>query len=313
MGEGLPKLIVILGPTASGKTGVSLAMAKKYNGAIISADSRQMYKKMDIGTAKVEGEWQWAFGWKGPQRMYLADGVPHYMVDCVDPGKRFTVAAYRDQALKYIKQIIRMGKVPMLVGGTGLYISAIVDNLQIPRVPPNKKLRESLEEKSLEELFALFENLDPEGAKVIDKKNKRRLIRALEVSIFTGEPFSAQRTKGDPMFDVLQIGMDVPREVLHERISNRVDEMVDKGLIDEITQLLKQKYSWVLPSMSGIGYKQFRKYFEGSESLEDAISHLKRDTRRFARRQRTWFRRDKRIVWCKDREEIDERIEQFLS
>ncbi len=313
MDNKLPKLIVILGPTASGKTGTSLKLAKKYNGEIISADSRQVYKKMNIGTAKAKGEWEWGFNWNGPRKTYFVEDIPHHLIDIVDPGKQFTAADFRDKAIKYAKMAERAGRIPMVVGGTGLYISALVDNLSIPRVLANKKLRESLEEKTNEELIALLENLDPKILETIDKKNKRRLIRALEVCIFTGEPFSKQRKKGEQIFDVLQIGIEVDRDELHKRISERTDQMVKDGLLDELNALLKQKYGWQLPSMSGIGYKQFKPYTNGECTLEEAIENLKKDTKRFAKRQLTWFKRDKRIKWCKSYEEVDLLVKTFLE
>ncbi len=305
----LPKLIVLLGPTASGKTGWSLRLAKKINGEIISADSRQIYKKMDIGTAKAGGEWKR----NGLRRTYFVEDIPHHLIDFLNPGKTFSVAEFRDKAIKYAKLSYKNKRVPMLVGGTGLYISSVVDNFNIPRVTANKKLRKSLEEKTNQELMELLQRLDHEHANNIDPKNTRRLIRALEVCILTGEPFSAQKQKGEPLFDILQIAPDIPREILHERINTRVDEMVEEGLIDELKNLLKQKYGWNLPSMQGIGYRQFKSYLDGRESLEDAIEILKRDTRRFARRQMTWFRRDKRIKWCKTYEDAEKQVLDFLD
>ncbi len=305
----LPKLIVVLGPTASGKTGWSLRLAEKIGGEIIGADSRQIYKKMDIGTAKTEGEWRR----NGLRRSYMVGDIPHHMIDIIDPGKTFNVAEFRDKAMKYTKVAQKAGRIPMLVGGTGLYISALVDNFIIPRIEPNKQLRTSLEEKSLEELHALLDRMDQETAATIDRKNKRRIIRALEVCILSGEPFSQLKQKGEPLFDVLQIGMDVPKETLYERINERVDDMVKRGLVKEVELLRKQKYAWHLPSMSGVGYRQFRGYFEGTETLDDCIEILKRDTRRFARRQMTWFRRDKTIVWCKNYEEAEGYIQHFLE
>ncbi len=312
MTESLPKLVVLLGPTASGKTSMSLRLAKQYNGNIISADSRQMYKDMTIGTAKVAGEWQWGFGWSGPRKTYMVEGIPHHLVDFLNPGQSFTVAQFRDHAIKYVKMAHSLGRIPFVVGGTGLYISAIVDNFHIPRVPANKKLRQSLEEKSSDELLQLLKTLDPVSAHTIDAHNKRRMIRALEVCIFTGQSFSQQQKKGEPLFDILQIGISVPREELYRRIDARVDEMMHQGLLAEVEQLIQKKYSWDLPSMSGIGYRQFRPYLEGSISLEDAVLALKRDTRRFAKRQLTWFRRDARIVWCDTSDMVEKQVHQFL-
>lgn len=305
----LPKLIVILGPTASGKTEWSLRIAKKINGEIISADSRQIYRKMDIGTAKVKGEWKR----NGVRKTYFVDGIPHHLIDFLDPGKSFTAAEFRDKALKYAKLAYKNGRIPMIVGGTGLYIQSVVDNFTIPRVGPNKKLRKSLEEKSNVELFRLLKEIDPETADRIDAHNKRRLIRALEVCILTGEHFSKLRKKGDPLFDVLMIGPRVPKEVHLKRIDDRVEEMTREGLVQEIENLLKQKYSWDLPSMNGIGYRQMKDFFEKGESLEKAKEKLRRDTRKFAKRQMTWFKRDNRINWCDTYKEAEKLVEAFLA
>lgn len=312
-GGSLPKVIIISGPTASGKTEWSLQLAKKYNGEIISADSRQVYKKMNIGTAKTPGEWQWRANWKGLRHSYFVDNIPHHLIDFVDPGSRFTVAEFRDKAVKYIKLAYQNKTVPLVVGGTGLYIDALVQNLSIPRIAPNKKLRNSLEEKSKEELLQLLKTMDPTAAATIDIHNPRRLIRALEVCILTGSEFSAQKKKGDSMFEFLHIGASVPRDVLYERINKRVDTMVEQGIVKEIELLLKQKYSWDLPSMSGIGYRQFKEFFEEKISLDDAIHLLKRDTRRYARRQLTWFRRNKDIKWCETYEEVEALVDAFLD
>ncbi|MFZ2189520.1 MAG: tRNA (adenosine(37)-N6)-dimethylallyltransferase MiaA [Candidatus Magasanikiibacteriota bacterium] len=304
----LQKLIVIVGPTASGKTNWALRLAQKFNGDIISADSRQIYKKMDIGTAKEPGEWRR----NGLRKTYYIEDVPHHLVDFLDPGKAFTVAEFRDKAVKYVKMAHEVDKMPLLVGGTGLYVHSLVENLQIPRIPPNKKLRDSLEEKNNEELMTWLTSLDPKTAETVDPNNKRRLIRALEVCILSGIPFSEQQIKGDPLFDILEIGIEVERETLYERIDNRVQKMFDLGLIKEVEILLKQKYSWELPSMSGIGYRQFKEYFEKKISLDEVKENLKHDTRRYAKRQMTWFRRDEKIKWCKEYEEAEKLVEEFL-
>ncbi len=309
----LPKVIALVGPTASGKTDWSLRLAQKYNGEIISADSRQVYKKMNIGTAKPTGEWRWHAGWNGLRRTYYCEDIPHHLMDFLDPGKQFTAAEFRDRAIKYIKLTLKNESLPMIVGGTGLYVSALVDNLYIPRVLPNKKLRKGLEEKTAEELVQLLHNFDPASAKKIDPHNKRRLIRALEVCILSDRPFSEQQKRGEPMFQFLQIAPELSRELLYERIEKRIDTMIEQGLLGEVEALIKQKYAWDLPSMSGVGYRQLRSHIEGTKSLEQTIEELKRDTRQFARRQLTWFRRDKNIHWCKTYEEAEKLIQQFLA
>lgn len=307
--EALPKLIVILGPTAAGKTAWSLACAKEFGGEIISADSRQIYKKMDIGSGKAKGEWV-SYHLK---KHFEVEGIRHYLIDFLDPGKNFTVAEFHDKAVKYAAFIHKRQLVPFVVGGTGMYISSFIDNWHIPRIAPNKKLRLSLEEKSVPALMDLLKTLDPVAATQIDRQNKRRVIRALEVCILSGEPFSEQQQKGQPMYDVLQIGVEVPRDELYERIDKRVDAMMEEGLLEEVEALVKQRYGWGLQSMSGIGFRQFKPFFEGKKTLDAVIDECKRDTRHFARRQLTWFRRDERIVWCKTLKEARDRIAQFLG
>ncbi len=291
------KLIVILGPTASGKSVLAVELAKKFKGEIVSADSRQIYREMDIGTAKVISK---------------KEGVSYHLIDIINPDQEFTVAEYKKRAIKTIKNIQKCNKVPFLVGGTGLYIKAIVDNLKIPPVPPDKVLRNRLNKKSIRELIKKLKRLDPEAIVQFDIKDKRRLIRALEVCLLTKKPFSQQRLQGKPLFETLQIGLKVPRKKLYKRINERVDEMIEKGLIEEVKKLNK-RYSWDLPSMSGIGYKQIGMYLHKEIDLERAIELIKRDTRRYARRQMTWFRQDKRIHWVKTKKEAEKLIKAFLD
>jgi len=304
-----PKVVALVGPTASGKSTWAIRLAKKFNGEIISADSRQIYKKMDIGTAKEPGEWRR----EGLHKTYYVQDVAHHLVDFLDPGKAFTVSEFRDKASKYCEQIIKKGKLPILAGGTGLYVHTLVDNLQIPQVPPNRKLRQSLEPKNNEELTKWLSSLDPKSAETVDCNNKRRLIRALEVCILSGVPFSEQQKKGEKIFDFLQIGIEAPREVLYERIDLRVQNMFDQGLVKEVEALMRQKYSWELPSMSGIGYRQFKDYFAKQLTLEEVKENLKRDTRHYAKRQFTWFKRDERVKWISDYEEAEKLVEEFLK
>lgn len=302
----LPKIIVILGPTASGKTDLGLSLAKKLNGEIVSADSRQVYKKMDIGTAKPVGEWV--------KKEYIVDGVSHHLMDIVGPGKDFSLADYKALATKSIENILSRNKLPIVVGGTGLYIQALVDNLDIPKIAPDRSLREKLEKKKPTELVEMLAKIDPDTAQVIDLKNPRRVLRALEVVMQSGESFFKQRTKSKPLYQVLQIGIDLPREELYSRINFRVDRQIGEGLVEE-TKGLAKKYKWSLPSMSGIGYRQIGLYLRGEATLNVAIDILKRDTRRYAKRQMTWFKRDKKIVWIKntDLALTEKLVKEFLA
>lgn len=302
-----PKIIVILGSTATGKTDLGLSLAKKYNGEIISADSRQVYKKMDIGTAKTMGEW------KKDGKVYLVDSIPHHLIDIVNPDADFSLADFKELAIDSINDILKRGKVPIVVGGTGLYIWALVDNLDIPKAQPDDKLRKELEVKPIAELVGMLVEKDPESAQKIDLKNPRRVIRALEVVMTTGQSFFDQRTKSNPLFEALQIGLDVPKEELFKRINERVDKQIATGLVEEVKQLVGGGYGWDLPSMSGIGYRQIGLYLRGEATLAEATEILKQDTRQYAKRQMTWFKRDKRIQWVKCAEEAEGLVKNFIS
>ena len=303
------KLIVIVGPTASGKTGWSLRLAKKINGEIISADSRQVYKKMNIGTAKGNGEWRRV----GLRKTFFVEDIPHHLIDFLDPGKQFKAPNFRDKAFKYIKLSYKNKRYPIVVGGTGLYISTLIENFRVPMVLANNKLRNSLMEKSVDQLHELLLSIDKVSADKIDKNNKRRVIRALEVSILSGEPFSKQKIKGEQLFDCLKIGIDIDKQELYEKIDNRVDKMIEGGLEAEVKCLLDKKYNWNLPSMSGIGYKQFKEYFEGIITIEQVVEKLKKETKQYAKRQLTWFRKDRDINWCKNYEEAESLVQKFLK
>ncbi len=299
----LPKIIVICGPTASGKTALSLALAKKYQGEIISADSRQVYQEMDIGTAKEPGEWV--------QGKYLVQKIPHYLIDISSPKGNFSAAELMNKAKGSIKNILKNNKNVFIVGGTGLYLDSLINNYAIPKVATNLVLRKSLEEKNLEDLKKILKKLDPETYNKIDLKNKRRLSRALEVVSQTGESFSKMQKKGKKLYKVLYIGIAVSREVLYDRINKRVELQIQAGLVEEVEKLA-HKYGWDLIAMSGIGYRQFRDYLAGKISLAMAIEQLKKDTRNYAKRQLTWFKRNKAIRWVESRTEADQLVNNFL-
>ncbi|TSC96361.1 MAG: hypothetical protein Athens101410_75 [Parcubacteria group bacterium Athens1014_10] len=305
----LNKLVVILGPTASGKSSMAIKLAKFFNGEIISADSRQIYKEMDIGTNKIPLLYPPLF-----QKGRIKGGG--YMIDITKPNQSFTVAQFKKKVIKIIKDIQKRNKIPFLVGGTGLYISAITDNLKIPEIKPNEKLRKKIEKEikkyGLGKIYQKLLKLDPGAKNFIEEKNPRRIIRALEVCLTAGKSFSELRKKGEPLFDVLKIGIKTPRQILYKKINRRVDEMLKQGLLKEVENLAK-KYSWQLPAMSGIGYKQLGMYLRKEIDLNQAINLIKRDTRRYARRQISWFKRDKNIHWIKNRQKAKKIIKEFLS
>jgi len=305
----LPKILAIVGPTGSGKTAMGIYLAKKFSGEVISVDSRQIYKEMSIGTAKVVGVWKKDIGGVD----YLdVEGVSHYGIDLVKPNKIFSVTEFKEYTLGTINHILKRGFLPILVGGTGLYFKAIIENLNIPKIAADEELRASLEKKSLEELGEELKKIDPESYKKIDLKNKRRLIRALEVFYSSGERFSAQQTKGDRLFDVLKLALSVEREELYRRLDNRVEEQFEAGLIEETKNLIKEGYSDILPSMSGIGYKEVGLYLNKEVSLEKAKELIKFRTHDYARRQETWFKKDTEIKWTNP-DEAEDLVKQFLK
>jgi tRNA dimethylallyltransferase len=272
--------VVILGPTASGKTTLAIQVAQALNGEIVSADSRQIYRGMDIGTAKPT-----------PAERAAAQ---HHLLDVVAPDEPFTLAQYQRAAYDTTDAIGARGRLPLLVGGTGQYITAVIEGWGIPEVPPNADLRADLEafaaEHGPQALHDRLREVDPPAAARIDPRNARRVIRALEVFMETGKPITVLQRKSPPPYRVLQIGLTMPREHLYARIDARIDHMMDTGLLDEVRGLVEAGYTWDCPAMSGLGYAQWRPYLAGEIAVEDAVAAIRRDTRAFARRQYTWFK-----------------------
>ncbi len=283
-----PPLIVIVGPTGIGKTGLGIALARRFSGQIISADSRQIYRLMDIGTAK-------------PTPAELA-AAPHHLIDIVPPDYTLTLAEFQERAYAAIEAVLAVGDAPLLVGGAGQWVRAVIEGWGIPRVPPDPPLRAALQAEAgasgAEALHARLAAIDPAAAAKLDYRNVRRVIRALEVYLKTGIPLSEHQKKSPPPYRLLQIGLTMPREQLYRRIDARIEGMVAAGLPAEVQMLLARGYGWQLPSMSGLGYRQFRPYFAGEISLAEATASIKKDTRRFIRQQYAWFRpTDAAIHW----------------
>ncbi|HAV10325.1 MAG TPA: tRNA (adenosine(37)-N6)-dimethylallyltransferase MiaA [Dehalococcoidia bacterium] len=281
-------LIAIVGPTAVGKSSLSLAIAREFNCEIINGDSRQIYRFMDIGTSK-------------PNKRDF-EAIPHHLFDIVNPDEPYSVALYRNAALNIIGGIQQRENLPLLVGGSGLYVWSLLESWDVPRVPPDTVFRKKLEaeahEKGTAFVYRMLEEVDPEAAAKILQGNLRRIIRALEISHVTGRQPSTLQKKGLPICPVLVIGLTAEREALYRMIDNRVDDMIEQGLIDEVKMLESRGYQRDLPSMSSIGYKQIYAWLAGEIGLEEAVRQIKTKTHAFARRQYAWFRlNDSRIHW----------------
>lgn len=244
--------------------------------------------------------------------MYLFEEVPHYLMDYLPPTELLTVAEWREKAMTAIKGIRKRGKLPVVVGGTGLYIQALVDNYQIPAVPPQDSFRKAMEKKTLPELVKLLLRLDPAAEKLVDIKNPRRVLRALEVATFTGKPFTEQKGAANPVIEPLLIAIKHDREVLRERIHAAVEAYVEAGWIDEIRRLHESGIRWDAPAMTSIGYRELGNYIQGETTLEKAIELTKHATWQYAKRQLTWFKRDQRIHWVKDEEEAEKLVKDWL-
>lgn len=293
------RLIVITGPTSSGKSDLAIKLAKKFNGEIVSADSRQVYRSLDIGTGKTLN----------------TRNIKHHLIDVVNPEQEFSLGIYKELATKAIDDILKLDKVPFLVGGTALYIRAIVDNYLIPAVKPDKKLRSELEKKSSEELLKVLSRLDPESVKKIDSRNKRRLIRAIEVSKKLGIPFSKATKKQKSPWKILQLAISLSREELYKKIDKRVDDRIKQGMTEEVKNLIRHGVSKDWLKSLGLEYRYIIYYLEckvGSPDPTETIQKLKYEIHRFARSQLVWFRKDKRIRWIKNYQEAEIAIKKFL-
>ncbi len=301
MNKNLPKLIVICGPTASGKSEIAVNLAQEFNGEIISADSRQIYQKMNIGTSKVPLD----------EKSFYKN-IKHHLIDIMEPVSLFNVSEYKKIALEKINEVLKCDKVPFLVGGTGLYIKAVVYNLNIPEIKPNENLRKKLAQKSTNELFKMIADTDPETAEFIDKNNKLRLIRALEVFLVSGRKFSNLKNQGDSLFNTLQLGIKLEKEVLFKRIEERINTMIERGLESEVRQLI-DKFNWSPVLSQTIGYQEWQAYFEGKISIKEVIAQIIKNSRNYAKRQLTWFKADPNIKWISSYEEAKNLVSNFLK
>lgn len=300
-------LIVLTGPTAVGKTSLSIGLARAVEGEIISADSMQVYKHMDIGSAKIKKE--------------EMKGIPHYLIDVLEPEEEFHVACFQKMAKEAMKEIYSKGKIPILTGGTGFYIQAVVKDIDFSQDTEKSSVRKRLEllakEKGGQYLHELLTQRDPESAEKIHPNNIKRVIRALEYYELTGEKISLHNEReGEKVspYNTAYFVLNDHRERLYERIDRRVDQMLDEGLVEEVRRLEQMGYTRDMVSMQGLGYKEILAYLEGEYSLEEAVYVLKRDTRHFAKRQLTWFRREKDVIWVNkpDFDYDDKKILEYI-
>lgn len=296
--EKKPPLVAIVGPTATGKSEIAIDLAEEFNGEIVSADSRQVYRGMDIGTGKVLPDQQ--------------GRIPHHLLDVADPTDTYTVAQFKEAAIAAIEDIQQRGRLPFLVGGTGLYIQAVVDNLLIPPVPPQPKLRAELDKLSTEALIKRLKLVEPIDWATIDLKNPRRIIRAIEVSETAGIPVSEMRRKGPQLFDTLIIGIDRPQKTLDERIERRMMERFKRGFIEEVRKLHTEGMSWERLESMGLEYRRIAEYLQGKYSYDRAVELCKQDLIQFAKRQYTWFRRNRSVDWVASDDEAQRLVSDWL-
>ena len=299
------KVIVICGPTASGKTALSIELAKKINGEIVSADSMQIYKDMDIGTAKPTVE--------------EMQGIEHYLIDFVPPDDRYSVADYKIDAKKAIKKILEKGKTPIIVGGTGLYVDSLIYEIEYPNIEFDenyrKELEEQVEKQGLDKLYEQAKIIDPQAIEKISKNDKKRILRVLEIYHATGKTKTEQEVesrKKEVEYDYKVFALNWDREKLYERINKRVDIMIEQGLIEEVKQISK-KYNKFPTAMQGLGYKEVVEYLEGNCTKEEMIEKIKKETRHYAKRQLTWFRKNSQTIWLNGQDDIQKNIDNILS
>ncbi|MDD5221401.1 MAG: tRNA (adenosine(37)-N6)-dimethylallyltransferase MiaA [Candidatus Pacebacteria bacterium] len=292
----LPKVIVIAGPTASGKSDLAVWLAKKIRGEIISADSRQVFKGMDIGTGKITKK--------------EMQSIPHYLLDIASPKKRFTVTRFQKLANQAINSILKKNKIPIICGGTGFYIQSVIDGLIFPQVKPDLSLRKQLEKQSAKQLFSLLKKKDAKRARIIDKDNKRRLIRALEIAIKTNNPIPELKKQNN--FDILFLGIKKDKEELQKRIEKRLLKRLDQGMIKEVKKLKASGISYKKLYDFGLEYRYLSLFLQNKITYQEMVSLLQKEIEKYAKRQITWFKKDKRIIWIKNKKEMLSLVKNFI-
>ena len=302
----MQKVIVICGPTASGKTALSIELAKRINGEVVSADSMQIYDEMSIGTAKPDEE--------------EMQGIKHYLIGNVSPTNRYSVSDYKSDAMNAIEEIINKNKMPIVVGGTGLYVNSLIYGIDYPEVKTDLEYREELEKiakkEGLKHLYEKAKQIDPEAAKNISENDKKRIIRILEIYKETGKTktqLEIESRKNGVPYDYRVFAINMPREILYDRINRRVDIMIERGLIDEVKQLYEKYGEELRTAVQGIGYKEVIDYLNGVYSKEEMVEKIKMETRRYAKRQLTWFRKIQDIIWIDGLNDIQNNVDIILE
>jgi len=291
------KIIVILGPTASGKSDLAIKLAQKFNGEIISADSRQVYKGLDIGSGKIKKE--------------EMKEIPHYLLDVASPKRRFSVSKYQKLSLKAIEKIFKKNKIPIICGGSGFYIQSVIDGIKIPEVKPNYKLRKELSKKTPDELYQMLKKLDKNRAESIDRKNSRRLIRAIEIAI---ELKKVPKLEKHPLpYPVLILGIKKEKEELKKLIKKRLLKRLDEGMVDEVKNLYKNKVSFKKLEEFGLEYRYIAFYLQEKMTYDEMVKSLQKEIEHYAKRQMTWFKKDNRIIWIKNYKEAEKLVKDFLK
>jgi tRNA dimethylallyltransferase len=328
-------LVVLVGPTASGKSELAVRLAKRFNGEIISADSRQIYKGMDLGTGKVPGKWNTPLIHGRELVVYRYKGVNHHLIDFVNPKRQYSVALFQREAKKIIADILKRGKLPIICGGTGHWIDAVVYNQTIPNVKPNPKLRKELQSQTTEELFARIVHLDPARAKTIDRHNKHRLIRALEIILTTGKPVpplsviptaaegsfntnlsdssARMHSLGMTHYDVLWVGIKTDQKILYQKIDKRLKQRLKAGMVKEVSQLHAAGLSWKKLESFGLEYKFIALYLQKKLSLDEMTKQLFFAIKHYSKRQLTWWKRNKEIKWINSPSPASKLLEKFLK
>ncbi len=317
------KLLIIIGPTSSGKSGLAVVLAKKFNGEIVSCDSRQIYKAMGLGTGKVAGKWLKSNTClnrgRGFNEYFIYKGIVHHLIDLINPKKQYSAALFQRDAKKIIADIIARGKLPILCGGTAHWIDAVIYDQQLPDVKPDARLRRQLGRLSAECLFARISRLDSQRAKTIDRHNKRRLIRALEIVILSGKPvppfggIPSERSKSRGPYDTLWLGLNPPQNILFAEIKKRLKQRLNAGMIKEVKQLHRHGLSYKRLKSFGLEYKFVSLYLQKRLSYDKMFEQLFTAIKQYSKRQMTWWKKNKDIRWIKNEQRIEKIVKNFLK